>query len=236
LVPTRLFASEIEPLTPVVPFAQVIAPRLPFQDGVSTENGTLLLDPKNIVISAAPAGLFPQFDLIDPHPTVGGLFAFGTGVSVLANGNVVVTNPNDDFGGTNAGAVYLFDGVTGALLSSLVGSNPDDQVGGGNYAGGVVPLSNSDYVIESPFWNHVRGAATWGNAITGISGTVSDANSLVGGSPGDYVGGSVTLSGRIGEGVAEVVRNGLQSIRGRRSDALQTRLHSRGRVSPLDDS
>jgi hypothetical protein len=156
-------------------------------------SGSLVLDPKNIIISDAPTGVFPQFNLIDPHPTVGGLFAFGTGVSVLANGNVVVTNPNDDFGGTNAGAVYLFDGVTGALISSLVGSNPDDQVGGGNYVGGVVPLSNGDYVIESPFWNNVRGAATWGNSITGISGTVSDANSLVGGSPGDNVGGSVTL-------------------------------------------
>ncbi len=31
--------------------------------------GTLLLDPKNLVISNAPAGIAPQFDLIDPHPT-----------------------------------------------------------------------------------------------------------------------------------------------------------------------
>jgi hypothetical protein len=70
--------------------------------------GTLLLDPKNLIISAAPTGVYPQFDLVDPHPTAGG--GFGATLTVLTNGNVVVTNPNDDFGGTNAGAVYLFDG------------------------------------------------------------------------------------------------------------------------------
>ena len=89
------------------------------------KSGTLLLDPKNLTISAAPAGVFPQFDLIDPHPTTGG--AFGSQVSVLSNGNIVVTNPKDNFGGSMAGAVYLFDGLSGALISSLVGSNPNDQ-------------------------------------------------------------------------------------------------------------
>src|SRR5439155_16788557 len=36
--------------------------------------GTLLLDPKNLVISDAPDGLFPQYNLVDPHPTIGGAF------------------------------------------------------------------------------------------------------------------------------------------------------------------
>src|SRR5262249_20940359 len=56
------------------------------------KSGTLLLDPKNISISDAPGGVFPQFDLIDPHPTKGGAFGEYGGVSVLANGNVVVAN------------------------------------------------------------------------------------------------------------------------------------------------
>src|SRR5207245_6787699 len=81
-------------------------------------SGTLLLDPKNLVISDAPAGVFPQFNFIDPHPTSGA--RFGSDVTVLSSGNVVVPNPNDNFGGRNAGAFYLFNGVTGALLSSLV--------------------------------------------------------------------------------------------------------------------
>ena len=58
---------------------------------------------------------------------------------------------------------------------------------------GVTPLSNGNYVVESPYWNGNRGAATWGNGSTGISGTISAANSLVGSNPGDGVG-TVTAS------------------------------------------
>jgi hypothetical protein len=94
---------------------------------VHGQAGALLLDPKNLVISAAPAGVLPQFDLIDPHPTAGG--GFGSPIRVLSNGNVLVANPNDDFGGSNAGAVYLFNGLTGALISSLVGDHANDRVG-----------------------------------------------------------------------------------------------------------
>src|SRR5262249_54827979 len=63
--------------------------------------GTLLLDPKNLVIDAV-AGVFPQFSFVDPHPTTGA--HFGEYVTVLSTGNVVVINRNDNFGGTNAGA------------------------------------------------------------------------------------------------------------------------------------
>jgi hypothetical protein len=157
--------------------------------------GSLLLDPKNLVIDAS-AGVLPQFNLIDPHPTVGG--RFGYLVTVLSNGNVIVTNPNDDFGGINAGAVYLFNGLTGALLSSLVGSNPGDFVGAyhfsdyyGDHMGPLVTLlSNGNYEVISPSWNGNRGAVTWGSGTKGVSGTVSGANSLVGSNPGDGVGGS----------------------------------------------
>jgi hypothetical protein len=148
--------------------------------------GTLLLDPKNLVISAAPAGVLPQFDLIDPHPMAGG--GFGTQLAVLSTGNVVVTNPNDDFGGTSAGAVYLFNGLTGALLSSLVGSTANDRVG----SSGISTLSNGNYVVVSPLWNGNRGAVTWASGTAGVSGVVSEANSLVGSSSGDQLGGGTS--------------------------------------------
>jgi hypothetical protein len=155
--------------------------------------GTLLLDPKNLIISAAPVGIFPQFNLIDPHPTAGG--GFGTGITVLSNGNVVVTNPNDNFGGSRAGAVYLFDGLSGALLSSLVGSNPNDQVGSGAFrVASVTRLSNGNYLIASPSWNGNRGAMTWASGTSGVSGVVSAANSLVGSNPNDRVGFVTPLS------------------------------------------
>jgi hypothetical protein len=146
---------------------------------VHGQAGTLLLDPKNLVISAAQAGMLPQFDLIDPHPTAGG--GFGTRIQILTSGNVVVTNPIDDFGGTNAGAVYLFNGLTGALISSLVGSAANDGVG----SSAITSLTNGNYVVQSPNWNGVRGAVTWGSGSTGISGVIAEGNSLVGSNPGD---------------------------------------------------
>ena len=58
------------------------------------------------------------------------------------------------------------------------------------WANGIVTaLSNGNYVVDSPYWNGDRGAVTWGNGSTGISGTISAANSLVGSNPGDEVGG-----------------------------------------------
>src|SRR5207249_90490 len=63
-------------------------------DSVAGQAGTLLLDPKNLVISDAPATVFPQYDLIDPHPTAGG--SFGATVIALSNGNLIVTNPADN--------------------------------------------------------------------------------------------------------------------------------------------
>jgi hypothetical protein len=131
----------------------------------------------------------PQFDLIDPHPTAGS--RFGNLVYVLSSGNIVVTNPGDDFGGNAAGAVYLFDGRSGALISSLAGNHSGDQIG----SPGVVLLSNGNYVVASPSWNGARGAATWGSGTAGVSGAVSDSNSLVGSTAGDFVSGYISGGG-----------------------------------------
>jgi hypothetical protein len=146
--------------------------------------GTLLLDPKNLVIDAA-AGVLPQYSFMDPHPTAGG--HFGQSVTVLSGGNVVVTNPSDNLGGTNAGAVYLFDGLTGILNSALVGSNAGDQVGSS-----ITALSNGNYVVTSPNWHFNLGAATWGSGTVGVTGAVSAANSLVGSSQFDLTWLTVT--------------------------------------------
>jgi hypothetical protein len=147
-------------------------------------HGTLLLDPKNITVS--DHGALAQFNLIDPNPTTDHSLGLGFGslVSVLSNGKVVVTNPNDNFGGTWAGAAYLFDGSSGALISTLVGSHDYDRV---SYFG-VTPLSNGNYLIKSTSWNNSRGAVTWGDGTKGVSGTVAGANSLVGSNQYDDVG------------------------------------------------
>jgi hypothetical protein len=130
------------------------------------------------------AAAFADFD--DPNPSPGN--QFGQTVVALSTGNVVVTSPRDDYGGTDAGAVYLFNGATGALISTLRGSHDGDNVG----KQGVTALANGNYVVRSAFWDSNGaadvGAATWGNGTTGVKGVVSATNSLVGSTAGDRVG------------------------------------------------
>src|SRR5688572_30586251 len=138
----------------------------------------------------ALAAGFAEF--VDPHPAEGN--AFGASVVPLATGNVVITSPFDDAGGENAGAVYLFSGRNGDLISTLTGSQENDLVG----ANGVRPLSNGNYVVLSGSWNNgtesQAGAVTFGDGIVGISGVVSAANSLVGSSANDHIGVDVFRS------------------------------------------
>lgn len=129
------------------------------------------------------AATFPEFT--DPNPAPGN--SFGSTVLPLPTGNVVITAPGDDASGLDAGAVYLFNGSTGAQISTLRGL-AGDQAG----SGGAVALANGNYVIRSPAWHNGAladaGAVTFGNGITGVSGTVSAANSLVGSRTGDSIG------------------------------------------------
>jgi hypothetical protein len=163
-------------------------------------HGRLLLDPKNIEIVASVSA--PDYNLISlPDPTPSTDEAFGDGASrvvelknngVHAN-RIVVASPNDDIGASNAGAVYLYNSQTGALISTLIGSTVGDQVG----SDGVTALTNGNYVVRSQNWDNGDvanvGAVTWGNGSTGTSGVVSATNSLVGSTANDYVGsGAVT--------------------------------------------
>jgi hypothetical protein len=68
-------------------------------------------------------------EFVDPHPAPGN--QFGATVLPLSTGNVVIASPHDNAGGTDAGAVYLFNGGTGALINTLTGSHAGDEVGGG---------------------------------------------------------------------------------------------------------
>jgi hypothetical protein len=68
----------------------------------------------------------------------------------------VVTDPNYDEGATvDVGAVYLYNGSTNALISTLKGSNTNDRVGWD-----VVLLTKGNFVVRSYSWNGNRGAAT----------------------------------------------------------------------------
>jgi hypothetical protein len=132
------------------------------------------------------AANFAEF--VDPNPSPGN--GFGTHVVPLVTGNVVVTAPGDDAGGIDAGAAYLFNGATGALISTLRGSSADDFVG----SDGITTLATGNYLIGSEQWNGFRGALTWASGTTGISGVVNASNSLVGGSVATLAGGPFSIT------------------------------------------
>src|SRR5262249_23501613 len=71
---------------------------------------------------------------------------------------------------------------------SLYGSTSGDYVG----EGGIFPLPNGNFVVDSSSWNngaaHQAGAVTYVNGATGLVGPVTASNSLVGTSTTDQAG------------------------------------------------
>ncbi len=129
-----------------------------------------------------------QLDIRGPA----GSGVFGLGVTVLPNGNVVVTDPDYDILApisiTDVGAVYLYDGRTGLLLSKLTGSRSNDRIGNA----GIIVLPNGNFLVSSTAWASTgapnAGAMTWCSGTAGLSGSVGPMNSLVGSTSGDQVG------------------------------------------------
>lgn len=94
----------------------------------------------------------------------------------------------------DVGAVYLLDGATLAIISTLTGSVASDQVGNG----GIRVLTNGNFVVMSSGWDDGAlvnvGAVTWCSGTTGLNGVVSAANSLVGSTTSDFIGSVTALT------------------------------------------
>ncbi len=145
-----------------------------------TPSGT---NPSTAVAAAPP--IVGQIDLTGPA----GSEDFGEQVLVLSNGNYVVIDDRFDDGGTaDVGAVYLYDGMTDTVVSTLTGTTTGDRVG----SGGVVEVGDSNFVVISPDWDNGAvtdvGAVTWVDGTTGVAGAVTTTNSLHGTTTGDQVG------------------------------------------------
>jgi hypothetical protein len=116
---------------------------------------------------------------------------------LFENGDYLVSSPYWDNGAAvDAGAVTWVNGLTGltgpvSATNSLVGSKTNDRVGDTS----SMELANGNYVVPSPYWDNGgildAGAATWADGDTGITGTISAANSLVGSSTSDMVGNRI---------------------------------------------
>lgn len=116
---------------------------------------------------------------------------FVQGITLLKNGNVVIVSPDwSDGASASVGAATWANGAAGltgpiTVANSLIGTDTYDQVGNG----GVLALSNGNYVVSNDLWHGSVGAVTWGNGASGLTGTVAAANSIIGSQPKDSVGG-----------------------------------------------
>ncbi|MFZ4525347.1 MAG: MBG domain-containing protein [Chlorobium sp.] len=143
------------------------------------ENGQLLIDPRNITIdNNTTSALFSLISLPDANPAEGDQHGSGNIVELL-NGNIIVASPLDDFVAIDAGAVRLYK-PDGTLLSMLSGSSANDLVGEK-----VTALNgNNNAVTITQKWSNTGvagvGAITWIDGTTGVSGSVSETNSLIG--------------------------------------------------------
>ena len=154
--------------------------------------GYLVLDPQYIVIDNTKA-LYPSYQLVDPDPSSTNNFGSTTMVlaATAANGTVTATNsvlvssPGDSAGGSNAGAWYVFNRKTGALISAFTGSAANDAIGNAY----VTQLSNGNFLLIDSGWQSGKGFVAFGSATTGLSGVVGANNALIGSNSGDYVGG-----------------------------------------------
>jgi hypothetical protein len=109
----------------------------------------------------------------------------GSAYTALTNGNYVLVDAN--------GATIWGDGAHGTTGTASTANFLVDNTSGGSHFTHATALTNGNYVVSSPGWNNNQGAATWANGVTGLTGVISTANSLVGTSPGDnYGSGSVT--------------------------------------------
>ena len=144
-----------------------------------------------LLAGSVAVGVYPiavqaqaQVDIVGPS----GSGSFGSDVLVLPNGNYVVADPQFDGTAVDVGAVYLYNGATNQLISTITGSTANDFIGDD----GLKQVGLSNFVIISSSWDNGgtvdAGAVTWVDGTIGLSGHVSAGNSLVGTAGGDRVG------------------------------------------------
>jgi Repeat of unknown function (DUF5650) len=130
-------------------------------------------------------------------------------VTRLPSRHYVVAAPGWNRGAiTDAGAAIWGDGRTGIVgtvssSNALVGSSAFDAIASN---GGVFVLADGHYVVASPGWDNAGqsnvGAATWGDGESGVSGSITASNSLIGTNAGERLGMHVVALAQAGYAVA----------------------------------
>ncbi len=129
-------------------------------------------------------GAIASFVLEDPIPGAANLF--GSQVTLLPNGNIVVLAPGDSSVGLDNGAVHLFNPTTQTVLASFYG----DSAGDGTDSFAVIALANGNFVISAPN-DDVGGILDAGSVVLvdGATGT-QIGTTLAGDNMGDHLGNS----------------------------------------------
>ncbi len=151
--------------------------------------GSVLFDPKNITIDASgTAAPFTVIPLTYANAAAGDQHG-SNDFAELSSGNILVASPDDNRVATSAGAVRLYK-PDGTLLSTLSGTTTNDRIGGVDSMGqpSIFKVGNGNAAVCSPGWSTAKGAVTWINGTTGLSGEVYSSNSLVGSQDYDRVG------------------------------------------------
>ncbi len=146
------------------------------------QSGTLLLDPKNIIITDTST---PLFNFLNPNPNTGDFFGF----AVAAVGtNVVIGAPATASTTPRPGSAYLFNGSSGALLQSFNNPNPTP----GDQFGRSVATVGTNVVIGAPFASP-GGITNTGSAylFNGTTGGLLQTFNNPTGNAGDLFGWSV---------------------------------------------
>lgn len=141
--------------------------------------------------TAADGLVVTRKDLLGPD----GTRLFGSSVTVLSSGNYVVYDPAWGSDGVdNVGAVFVYDGETDQLLSTLTGKSVNDT-----HHSHIVPLGNGNFLFVTPYFDHQGvtdvGAVTWVDGSESALRTISVEGSLVGHMETQRVGAQLNGSG-----------------------------------------
>jgi hypothetical protein len=104
-----------------------------------------------------------SLDLLDPTP--GASNQFGASVIQLANGNIVVSEPNDSSVAAYSGAVHLYSPFSSTPIASIYGDVAYDRLGSTS----ITALGNNNYVIASAYDN--EGGLAYAGSVRLVDGS-----------------------------------------------------------------
>jgi len=129
-----------------------------------------------------------SFELIDPTPGAGD--NFGENIFILANGNIIISEPKDSSVATKNGAVHLYNPFTQTRIASFYGVMANDQLG----SGGITVLTNNNFIITSEL-DDENGIINAGSVML-VDGTtgLQIGNTLTGETANDKLGQGGTIA------------------------------------------